>query len=201
MNYSPRRQRRPRRERYIATVSHERRETIERVETLSYSVESAERTYHSHGFTILDGPHLKRDLIRQRAAARAWRIDHEAIRRCFRDLTGRDVPACLTIKLETVLSRQGGFIVSPDGRITLTVSAAETPSRAAQILWHELCHLNQYLDRIERESAHPGTVEAFHVQHAHCKSERASRVGYTNRPSEREARSWETLADTDPLVK
>jgi hypothetical protein len=194
---------RPRRQRYTAWVSRPGSDKVEQIDILDYDPGSAQALLNRKGFTTLEAPRLKRDVIRQKSSARAWAIDHDAIRSGFRALTGREIPhrTVLTIKVETATTRQGGFIVHPDGRLTLTVNGAESAERASAVLWHELCHLNQYLDRIADSPALPGSFEAFRIQREHQRRERGSRVGYLNRPSEREARSWEPLGESDPLVK
>lgn len=192
--------RRPRRTRYLATVTPKRGGAAEQMHLLDYSESGAIALAAEHGYTVLSiAP--AREALKRAAAKRTWDLDVRAIHAGFEAMSGRAIPTHMHLGVKTLTTRQGGFVVYPDGRLELTVGGELSAQRASEAAWHELCHLGQYLRYIEGRNLTPGTPEAFKAWRARQKAERAMRYGYENRPVEREARTWETLADTDPLVK
>lgn len=198
--YRTTRQRRPRRTRFIATVSKWNSTKVEDVHVLDYDPISATLTLERHGYTVLDGPYPAKEHAQRKARQRKWSIDRAAVEAGFEAMHGEAMPS-ITLGIKTSTTQQGGFCVKPDGSLHLTVGGDNDRQRADEVLWHELCHLHQYMRHCARLNLTPGTVEAFVSWKAACRRERASRVGYLNRPKEREARTWEALAETDTLTK
>lgn len=126
---------------------------------------------------------------RARKRSRTWEFDVPAIQAAM-DAMGINTPMPT---LENPFapdgqSTQGYFVATPWG-CTIRVYANNTPKRASETLWHELCHLAQHT----RAATHTAWVQQRSAEHR--------MYSYARRPCEIEACEWETLAETDPLVR
>lgn len=167
---------------------------------LAYDAMGAREFYEERGryvHTVEPGD-WRTNQARKLEALRAdgrWEFDRERIADAFEAVTGLPLPSGVRFeKGKRALRQEGafdckiihGFVEVTVVRIRRTLDIAA----ANEALWHELAHVAQY--------ARIGDL-ATYIRRANA--EHKARLGYENRPSEREAREWQCLAETDMLLK
>lgn len=82
-----------------------------------------------------------------------------------------------------------GLYVWDDNKHNVYILSHLDHKWASRILWHELCHAVQQEARLRDKE--------YNIRYMYHKNN----TEYANRPSEIEARTWETMAETMPLTR